>query len=62
MTISGGMLVLANIHLHCECGPRKSHFSKATETTKPNMIPKAVHICHIMVRAPRIVLGADSAA
>jgi hypothetical protein len=37
-------------------------FWKATDTTKPNIIPKAVHICHIIVRAPRIVLGADSAA
>ena len=25
-------------------------------------MPKAVHICHIIVSAPRIVLGADSAA
>jgi hypothetical protein len=37
-------------------------FSNATETTKPSMMPKAVHICHIIVRAPRIVFGADSAA
>jgi hypothetical protein len=37
-------------------------FWKATETTKPIMIPKAVHICHIIVKAPRMFLGADSAA
>jgi len=33
----------------------------ATEEANPSMIPKAVHICHIMVKAPRIVFGADSA-
>jgi hypothetical protein len=37
-------------------------FSNATETTKPSMIPKAVHICHIIVSAPLIVVGAHSAA
>jgi hypothetical protein len=62
-TIKGGMLVEANIHLHGEVGPPMIvTFWNATETTKPSMIPNAVHICHIMVRAPRIVLGADSAA
>jgi len=56
------MAVDANIHRHCEYSPRKSVFWNATDAMKPNMIPKAVHICHIMVRAPRIVFGADSAA
>jgi hypothetical protein len=56
------MLVLPSIHLHCEFSPRMVKFWNATDTTKPNMMPKAVHICHIMVNAPRIVLGADSAA
>jgi hypothetical protein len=60
--MSGGIDVLANIHLHWDPSPRMVVFWKATETTKPNMIPKAVHICHIMVRAPRMFLGADSAA
>lgn len=61
-TMRGGMDVLASIHLHCEPSPRIVVFWNATETTKPNMIPNAVHICHIMVRAPRMVFGADSAA
>ncbi|KAI1029580.1 hypothetical protein LB503_008169 [Fusarium chuoi] len=30
--------------------------------SKPSMMPKAVHICHIMVKAPRIAFGAHSAA
>jgi hypothetical protein len=47
----GGIDVLANIHLHCEPSPRIVVFWKATETTKPNMMPKAVHICHIIVSA-----------
>jgi len=37
-------------------------FWKAKEEAKPSMMPKAVHICHIMVKAPRIALGAHSAA
>lgn len=60
--MSGGIEVLANIHRHCEPSPRIVVFWNATETTKPNMMPKAVHICHIMVRAPRMVFGAHSAA
>jgi hypothetical protein len=62
MTIKGGMLVLPNIHLHCEYSPRKSQFSNATDTTNPSMMPNAVHICHIIVSAPRMFFGADSAA
>jgi hypothetical protein len=59
----GGMLVEASIHLHGEVGPPMIvTFWNATETMKPSMIPKAVHICHIIVRAPRMVFGADSAA
>lgn len=59
----GGILVLANIHLHGEVGPPIIvTFWNATDTIKPSIIPKAVHICHIMVNAPRIVFGADSAA
>lgn len=62
MTINGGIDVEASIHLHWEYSPRKSVFWKATDTTKPIMIPNAVHICHIIVSAPRMVFGADSAA
>ena len=46
-TIIGGMEVLANIHLHGDVGPPMMvTFWKATDTMKPNMMPKAVHICH----------------
>jgi hypothetical protein len=62
MTINGGILVLASIHLHCEYSPKKSTFSNATDTTNPSIIPNAVHICHIIVKAPLIDFGADSAA
>lgn len=60
--MSGGIDVLASIQRHCEPSPRTVVFWKATETTKPIMMPKAVHICHIIVSAPRMFLGADSAA
>lgn len=62
MTRSGGTLVLASIHRHWEFSPRKFRSANATETTKPIIVPKAVHICHIIVKAPRMVFGADSAA
>ena len=61
-TIRGGIEVLASIHRHCDPSPRMVVFWKATETTKPNMMPKAVHICHIIVSAPRMDFGALSAA
>ena len=60
MTTSGGILVLANIQRHWDRGPRKSTFWNATETMNPSMMPNAVHICHIMVNAPLIDLGAHS--
>jgi hypothetical protein len=37
-------------------------FWNTRELTVPNMIPKAVHICHIMTRPPRMEAGAHSAA
>jgi hypothetical protein len=85
MTIKGGIDVDAIIQRHCVFSPKMVVFWKATDETKPSMIPKAVlsvgvsgdvdyasihfniehlltHICHIIVRAPRIFFGADSAA
>ena len=35
---------------------------KATPAMLPSMIPNAVHICHIITNAPRILAGVDSAA
>ena len=63
MTIRGGTAVEASIHrqLGYAADAGMAIFWNATETTKPNMMPKAVHICHCMVKAPRIVLGVDSA-
>jgi len=34
---------------------------KARSETLPIMMPKAVHICHIMIRAPRMAGGAHPA-
>lgn len=63
MTKNGGIEVEPNIHRQGEFSPPMIvTFWKATDTMKPNMIPNAVHICHIIVKAPRIVLGAHSAA
>ena len=63
MTTIGGIAVEASIHRHMGYAAEVGilMFWNATETTKPNMIPKAVHICHCMVKAPRMVLGVDSA-
>lgn len=56
------MEVEASIHRHGDVGPPiMVTFWKATETTPPSIIPKAVHICHIIVSAPRIVFGVHSA-
>lgn len=58
MTRRGGTEVEANIQRHCEFSPPMIVvFWNATETMKPSMMPKAVHICHIMVRAPRILIS-----
>ena len=62
MTMKGGIDVEAIIQRHCVFSPKMVVLWKATDDTKPNMIPKAVHICHIIVKAPRMFLGADSAA
>jgi hypothetical protein len=62
MTKKGGILVDASIHRHWLYSPKKSRSWKAMLTTNPSMMPNAVHICHIIVRAPRIVFGAHSAA
>jgi hypothetical protein len=58
----GGTPVMPSIHRHCELGPIKSTPWKTVEMTNPSMMPKAVHICHIIVKAPRMDLGAHSAA
>jgi hypothetical protein len=61
----GGIEVLASIHLHCDPSPRMVVFWKATDTTNPSMMPNAVHICHIIVKAPRmsgkLSVGGESA-
>jgi hypothetical protein len=62
MTMNGGIEVDAIIQRHCVFSPKIVVPWNATDDTKPNMIPKAVHICHIIVRAPRMFFGADSAA
>jgi hypothetical protein len=46
-TMNGGILVLPNIHLHGEFSPRKVKFWKATETTKPSIMPKAVPVSKV---------------
>lgn len=62
MTMKGGMDVEAIIQRHCVFSPKMVVPWKATDDTNPSIMPKAVHICHIIVRAPRMFFGADSAA
>jgi hypothetical protein len=62
MTMKGGIDVEAIIQRHCVFSPKIVVLWNATDETNPSMIPNAVHICHIIVKAPRIFLGADSAA
>jgi hypothetical protein len=42
--MNGGIDVEAIIHRHCVFSPKIVVPWKATEDTKPNMIPKAVHL------------------
>jgi hypothetical protein len=44
MTMKGGIDVDPNIHRHWVFGPRKSVYWKATDATKPSIMPNAVHI------------------
>ena len=44
MTMNGGIDVDPNIHRHWVFGPRKSVYWKATDATKPSIMPNAVHI------------------